>query len=1103
MSEWYRYPGPKPFRKDQAGQYHGRNHDIEQLFNQVMLNSCIVMVGKSGVGKSSLINAGLLPKIEAEINTASTDRRYFRALPLTLQAYNPQGGLSLVDKIHRIVETELGVLEPEADQFLNFLDDTNRRSINFTLKKYQLQGYLNERKEMFLLIFDQLEQLFSYPLNEVEALEAELREIVNPNLPDAIRKQLDVTVKTNGYRLQPSEIAMLENPASVKFLFAIRSDRLSLLIRLRNAIPDILLSPYELKPMNRTQATNAIVSPAAAVDERFFVQPFSYKPSVLETIFKFIEKLPNSDIEFKFYDGKIEPIILQIICRFIEEKVAPNDSDRIISDGEIDLANILENYYEGCIEALQLPGNEQQRVRILLEEKLIYERDKRRLTFYEGVIKKDYKVPKKVLDQLTERGLLRCISTVGFESSYEIAHDWLVTPVLAARQRRTSRGQMEEDPYLNSIEKSISVSKNDSALLLQRANYYATIGRNKDAIFDYTMVNSLLPKISYDVLLSRANAYTADGCYAEAEMDLKQVLENAPELVEAKQRMGINYHEQGRLEEAEEFLTSYLKDVPHDTDTINYLGIIALAQGRVDESVKLFKEVLGVNPNYQIASYNLGVVSYNNKNYEEASRYFNAALELPTWARSIKEDSNCWNYLGMIEVEAHGGSMAAGLEHFKKALEIMPANGHAQFNLGSIYFDDEKWELALACFNAVDPKNSTFARASNFIGRIYSSSIFKGYDLGKASAAFDKAHQLFPKDAAYAYNLGWVAYAEKEWTLAQEWFEKAVANDPDYFDAINYLGLIAENLGKPDQAIQIFNDGLSRDPNHKNMRYNLGRIYYAADMLPEAKQCMEITVQMEPNSAEGMNYLGLIEKAEGNREKAIQWFTQALTVVPSYYYPCYNLGVLYYDAADYEKAATYFKQTISLDVANVYAYNYLGLIAETISTSEDAISFYAKAIELKEDFELAYYNLGIVQYKQAKYEDAIAAFKKSLKLEYQPGVCCNYLGAISFTQNNIDDAIYYYQQALEHIPDYEFALFNLGECYFEKAEFSTSLEYWSRVEAQRPSDWEVLWYQARCAMRLRNDADVNRYMSALEKLEDVPEEKLALLKKEKEELASA
>ena len=59
----------------------------------------------------------------------------------------------------------------------------------------------------------------------------------------------------------------LRDPLQVKAVFAIRSDRLSFLDQLSDALPAILLKRYELKPLRKEQATKAVVAPALLQNE--------------------------------------------------------------------------------------------------------------------------------------------------------------------------------------------------------------------------------------------------------------------------------------------------------------------------------------------------------------------------------------------------------------------------------------------------------------------------------------------------------------------------------------------------------------------------------------------------------------------------------------------------------------------------------------------------------------------------------------------------------------------------------------------------------------------------------------------------------------------
>ena len=58
------YPGMVPFREQDARFFHGRDDEIQSLLAAVRHHHFLVVIGSSGSGKSSLIKAGLLPKLQ-------------------------------------------------------------------------------------------------------------------------------------------------------------------------------------------------------------------------------------------------------------------------------------------------------------------------------------------------------------------------------------------------------------------------------------------------------------------------------------------------------------------------------------------------------------------------------------------------------------------------------------------------------------------------------------------------------------------------------------------------------------------------------------------------------------------------------------------------------------------------------------------------------------------------------------------------------------------------------------------------------------------------------------------------------------------------------
>src|SRR6516225_1296668 len=59
-----RYPGVNHFRREDKDTFFGRKEDSEKLYVQMMLSKTLVLHAESGTGKSSLIEAGLLPIID-------------------------------------------------------------------------------------------------------------------------------------------------------------------------------------------------------------------------------------------------------------------------------------------------------------------------------------------------------------------------------------------------------------------------------------------------------------------------------------------------------------------------------------------------------------------------------------------------------------------------------------------------------------------------------------------------------------------------------------------------------------------------------------------------------------------------------------------------------------------------------------------------------------------------------------------------------------------------------------------------------------------------------------------------------------------------------
>src|ERR1700733_9657881 len=59
----YRYPGPRPFEENDINLFFGRDKDKKNLLTFINVEQMLVVFSKSGLGKSSLINAAVIPEL--------------------------------------------------------------------------------------------------------------------------------------------------------------------------------------------------------------------------------------------------------------------------------------------------------------------------------------------------------------------------------------------------------------------------------------------------------------------------------------------------------------------------------------------------------------------------------------------------------------------------------------------------------------------------------------------------------------------------------------------------------------------------------------------------------------------------------------------------------------------------------------------------------------------------------------------------------------------------------------------------------------------------------------------------------------------------------
>src|SRR3712207_4450924 len=60
------YVGPQPFERDDAARFFGRDREANDVVSLIVAHPVVLLYAQSGAGKTSLINARVVPLLEEE-----------------------------------------------------------------------------------------------------------------------------------------------------------------------------------------------------------------------------------------------------------------------------------------------------------------------------------------------------------------------------------------------------------------------------------------------------------------------------------------------------------------------------------------------------------------------------------------------------------------------------------------------------------------------------------------------------------------------------------------------------------------------------------------------------------------------------------------------------------------------------------------------------------------------------------------------------------------------------------------------------------------------------------------------------------------------------
>jgi hypothetical protein len=400
--------GLSSYSEETRAYFHGRDEEAAELARRVQRKLLTVLFGQSGLGKTSLLRAGLVPRLRG----SGFCPVYVR---IDYAPESPPPAEQIKQAIFKVTA--------EAGYWTRAGSAVEGESLwEFLHHRGDLLRDANEQTLLPLLIFDQFEEIFTLAQADDAGRQRakrfldELADLVENRPPADLERRLE----EDEANADDFDFAR----ADYRILISLREDYLAHLESVKGTMPSITQNRMRLARMNGQQALSAVIQPGGKLVSQ----------EVAESIVRFVaggSELPNAEVE---------PSLLSLICRELNTVRQAQGKAEISADllaGSRD--TILTEFYERAL-ADQPAG-----VRRVIEDELLTESGYRESLAEERVAKALAAAGAEpdALAKLVDRRLLRIEERLDMRR-VELTHDVLCGVVRSSRNLRHEREARDE-----------------------------------------------------------------------------------------------------------------------------------------------------------------------------------------------------------------------------------------------------------------------------------------------------------------------------------------------------------------------------------------------------------------------------------------------------------------------------------------------------------------------------------------------------------------------------------------------------------------------------------------------------------------------------------
>lgn len=527
------------------------------------------------------------------------------------------------------------------------------------------------------------------------------------------------------------------------------------------------------------------------------------------------------------------------------------------------------------------------------------------------------------------------------------------------------------------------------------------------------------------------------------------------DLVEAQTLLGLIHLERSRISAAEEAFAAALAIDPHATRALVGSGELYYRSGRYSEALSRFEAAMRADPGDVAVKVGAAKTWLALERKREAKD-----LLKKLWAQ-YPGDPLVAYWLGRAE-EALGNkkdaeaAYEAGIKAGGTRPEVVDAYVELAYLLSSVGRAEDaaaKLAEASAKFPGLPALHKAKGEIALQTGR---------YE--QAKREFEAALARSGDDLGARFKLGVALRRMRSFDEAAAAFDKVAEVDKEYPGLALERGLLYEQTGKGDKALEMYAAALKKAPSDVDLKLRVGGAQVMAGQVKQAEPILREVLKVRPSSAEANHFLGRALLVKGTSyPEAMRFLERAAEIDPNRAEYQLYVGWAANEAGQPARAESALRRALELDQELGDAYWQRGVLLQKQGATLDALAELKKALEKRPSRLEAYATMALCYQDQSRWPEAQEAWKKAIAGNDSVPEWHYRLGRIYAAANNRLGAIAELEKAVALVeasdlsarpaPTWLFdAHFLLGEAMRATGQKEKAIHYYTRYLATAPAD---------------------------------------------------